>query len=59
MGVEEEREALADVIDVETPIDRLFHVLDAVGERKGDFLRGCRARLPDVVAADADRIEAG
>ena len=44
VGVEEEREALAERVDVEAGVDAGLHVGDGVGERERDLLHGGRAR---------------
>src|SRR6185437_4781396 len=54
MAVEEERELSREPIDIQASVDSRLHVGDAVGEGETDLLRGGRARLTDVVAADAD-----
>ena len=57
--VEVEREAADEGVDVVAPRQ---HVVDVgVGDEDGagDLLRGRRARLPDMVAADADRVRPG
>ncbi len=53
---EEERQARRDVIDLQAGIQRRLHVRDAVGQGERDLLRGGRARLTHVVAADRDRV---
>ena len=50
--VEEERDALAERVDVETRVNRRPHVRARMREREGDLLNGGRSRLADVVAAD-------
>ena len=54
--VEEEREALAERVDVEPRVDRRLHVGDRVGEGERHLLHRRRARLADVIAADRDRV---
>src|SRR4051794_36243041 len=56
--VEEEAQARGEVVDVEAAVDRLLHVREPVLERERELLRGRRARLADVVAADRDRMPA-
>src|SRR5260370_42254320 len=46
MNVEEEGEAACEVVDLEARLDGRFDVGGAVGDRKGEVLRGGRARLP-------------
>ena len=43
--VEEEREPLAELIHLEPSVDRRLDVGQAVREREGDLLHGCRTRL--------------
>src|SRR5579872_2219732 len=59
LRVEEEREPRRDVIDAESGGPRGLEVCDRVPERERDFLDRGGARLPDVVAADADRVPSG
>ena len=54
--VEEEREALAEAIDVEPGVDGRLDVRDRVREREGHLLDGRRSRLADVIPADRDRV---
>src|SRR5919106_1038429 len=54
--VEEEREALAETVDVEPRGDRCLHVRDAVRECEGDFLYGGGSRFANVIPADRDRV---
>ena len=56
MRVEEERQPLAERVDVEAGVDGGLHVGDGVGERERHFLDRRRARLADVIAADRDRV---
>ena len=58
MGVEEEREALAELVGREPRRHRRVAVGDPVREREGELLDGGRARLADVVAGDRDRVPA-
>ena len=55
---EEERQPLADAIEVEARGPRGLDVGDSVGQRERDFLHRRRAGLADVVAADRDRVPA-
>ncbi len=57
--VEEEGEALAELVGREPRRDRRLAVRDAVRERERELLRRARARLADVVPGDRDRVEAG
>ena len=57
--VPEEREPRREPIHVELPGDPVLHVAEAVGEGEGQLLRRRGARLPDVVARDADRVPVG
>ena len=57
VGVEEEGEPRGEVVDVEPlAADDVLDVFDPVAEREGQLLDGRGAGLPDVVAADADRV---
>ena len=58
VDVPEERQALRERVDVEARGAPELDVGDAVGQREGQLLHGRRARLADVVAADADRVPA-
>jgi hypothetical protein len=57
VGVEEEREPLRERVHVQPALPAEFDVRESVGERECQLLRGGRARLPDVVAGHADRME--
>src|SRR5204862_4852573 len=54
--VEEKRHPRDEVVHVETGIDAPPHVLEAVTQRERQLLRGRRAGLTDVVAADGNRV---
>jgi hypothetical protein len=56
VGVEEERDPLAEAVDVESGIERRLHVGDRVRQREGDLLDRRRSRFADVVAADRDGV---
>ena len=56
--VEEERQPRREVVDVHPARDLLLDVGQPVLERERELLRGRRARLADVVAADRDRVPA-
>ena len=58
LGVEEERQARREIVDVQSPLDGLLDIGQAVLEREGELLLGGRARLADVVAGDRDRMPA-
>ena len=58
VGVEEEREARREDVDLEAGRDGRLDVGDAVREREPELLRGTRAGLADVVPGDRDRVEA-
>ena len=58
LGVEEERQARREVVDVEAALDGLLDVGEAVLEREGELLLGGGAGLADVVAGDRDRVPA-
>jgi len=47
------------LVDVLAGLNGGLNVLNAVGKRKGDLLGGRRARFPDMVARNRDRIEVG
>ena len=55
---EEERQPRREVVDVHAGGDGGADVLDAVGEREGDLLRGRRTGLGHVVAGDGDGVPA-
>ena len=57
VGVEEERDALAELVGREAGRHRRLAVGNAVGHRERELLDGRRARLADVVAGDGDRVE--
>src|SRR5208282_3292494 len=56
--IEEEREALSEVVHVETPLLRLRDVGASVREREGELLDRGRTGFADVVTRDRDRIPA-
>ncbi len=56
LGVEEERQARCEIVDVEASLDCLLHVGEPVLERKGELLLSGRAGLANVVAGDRDRV---
>ena len=58
LGVEEERQARRELVDVEAALDRLLDVGEAVLERERELLLGGGAGLADVVAGDRDRVPA-
>jgi len=58
MGVEEEGESWGELIDIEASLHGGFHIGDPIGQGEGQFLDGRGSSLPDVVAADADRVPA-
>ena len=59
VGVEKERQAWSEAVDVEAGIEGGLHIGHAVGEGEGDLLRGGRAGLAHVVAGDGDRVPFG
>ena len=59
MGVEEEREPLAEHVRLEPGLDRRLAVGDPVREGERELLHGGRAGLPDVVPGDRDRVPGG
>ena len=58
VDVEEEGQAGAELIDVESPPHGRVDVGDAVGEREAELLGGRTTCLAHVVAADRDRVPA-
>jgi hypothetical protein len=54
--VEEERQALAEGVRLQTAVDARLHVGNAVRERERHLLHGRRSRLADVIAADRNRV---
>src|SRR5207244_8644975 len=54
-----ERQPGAEFVDRQPGVAGRLDVGDGVGEREGDLLGGRRARLPDVVPGDRDRVPAG
>ena len=58
VGVEEEAQARREIVDVEAALERVLDVGEPVLERERQLLRGGRAGLADVVAADRDRVPA-
>ena len=57
--VEEERHPRGDLVDLQAGLAGGVQVGDAVAQGEGHLLDGVRARLADVVAADADAVPAG
>ena len=58
MNVEEEREARREFVDVQAALDGPLHVLQTIGNRERELLRGGRAGFANVIAADADAVPA-
>src|SRR5260221_2380547 len=56
MCVEEEGETRREFIHVHAACDAPSHIFESICERKGQFLRGCRARFTDVISTDGDRV---
>ena len=56
--VEKEAQARREVVDCQPALERPFHVLDAVAQRKRQFLHGRGTRFPDVISADGNGVEA-
>src|SRR5439155_721714 len=56
VGVEEEREALTELVRREPRVDRRLRVGDPVREGERQLLHRRRARLADVVPGDRDRV---
>lgn len=56
---EEKRYARGEPVHVETRTCGGLDIRDSVGEREANLLRRRRARLANVISADADRVEAG
>ena len=59
MRVKEEAQLAGKLVHVESGRDGSLDVVDAVGQRKCNFLGGRAARLADVVPADRDRVPLG
>ena len=57
MGVEEERQALRERVEVQSPLLPELNVAEAVGQRERQLLLGGGSGLADVVAGDADGME--
>src|SRR6188508_2841225 len=56
VAVEEEAEARSEVVEAQPTGESVLDVGDAVGDCERKLLDRGRASLPDVVAADADRV---
>ncbi len=56
VGVEEERQPLAERIDVEARAARRLHIRDRVRERERHLLDRRRSRFADVIPADRNRV---
>src|SRR3990172_11696511 len=56
VGIKEERYARHKLIDVQPACNPRLDISKSVGECECQFLTGCRTGLPDVVAADRNRI---
>jgi hypothetical protein len=54
--IEEERQPLAERVDVEARITCRLHVGDGIGERERHFLHRRRSGLANVIPADRNRI---
>ena len=59
VGVEEERQARGDRVDLQAGLPGELDVGEAVGEREGELLGRRGAGLADVVARDRDRVPPG
>src|SRR5712691_2121200 len=59
MGVEEEREAWSERVDVQAALQPELHVGEAIRERERELLRGRRPGLSDVVARDREWMPIG
>ena len=57
--VEEKGESRREGVHIEAGLHGRIHIGESVVECKREFLNGCRACLPDVVPADADRMPLG
>ncbi len=57
--VEEERQPLAELVDVQSRVEGGLDVRDGVGERERDFLDRGRTGFPDVISADRNRVPVG
>ena len=58
MGIEEEAQPRREIVDFESPAQGPFHVLHPIVEGESQFLQRCRTRLPNVIAADGNGVEA-
>ena len=56
--IEEEAEPRREIVHRQPPFQPVPHILEAVGQGKGQLLHGVGAGLADVVAADADGVPA-
>src|SRR5712671_4535441 len=52
MQIPEEGETRGEVIDVDTAIDGVLHITEAIGDREGEFLHRSRAGLANVIAGN-------
>ena len=59
MRVKEEGQPRREVVHIEALPFRPFHILDAVVQREGEFLKRGRAGYADVIAADGNRVPVG
>ena len=59
VGVEEERQARGELIDIQAALQRPAHVLEPIGQGKGELLGSGGAGLADMVAGDADGVPLG
>src|SRR2546423_14783174 len=58
MRIEKERNLRCKVVYVQPGLDCRLHISDPVRQCKRDLLRCCATCLPNMVAADADRVPA-
>ena len=59
VGVEEERQARSEFINIHADLDGGVNVGDAVGQGEGDFLHGAGTGFTDMVAGDGDGVPLG
>ena len=59
VGVEKEREARGEIVNVQPARDAPAHIFEAIRERERQFLRGGRTRFTNVVARNGNRVPFG
>src|ERR1700722_19978259 len=58
MSIKEEAQPRREIIDMQAPAERPFHVLHAIVEGEGELLQRRRTGLANVISADRDGVEA-